>query len=215
MSDVAALEADTAVRKRVRLQDHQLPSQLLAPPSPCCSAPREVDAALRAEAEAPFRSLRFFLFGSGCISAGLATLFTLPQLAATLGGAANAKTLLEVAQDMAINLGALALCGYLVRRDLQARDKQLARLQREEKLGALQLELANGKVVRMAQLRCVGQGPGCGACLPVAGSVEGFLAPWSQADPDSFWLHCSVLRFCFATTVAGAAALLPSLALRS
>jgi hypothetical protein len=29
----------------------------------------------------------------------------------------------------------------------------MARLQREEKLGALQLELANGKVLRVAQLR--------------------------------------------------------------
>lgn len=37
----------------------------------------------------------------------------------------------------------------------QARDKQIARLQREEKLGALKLELSNGKVLRLAQLRCV------------------------------------------------------------
>lgn len=58
-------------------------------------------------------------------------------------------------QDLAINLGALSLFGFLLRGDLQAREKQMARLQREERLGSLQLELANGKVVRMAQLRWV------------------------------------------------------------
>ena len=118
-----------------------------------CRSPREVDASLRAEAEAPFRGLRFFLFGAGFVGAGLATLFTVPQLVGTLGGAANAKSLLEIGQDVAIDLTGLAVCGYLVQRDLQARDKQIARLQREEKLGGLQLELANGKLVRMAQLR--------------------------------------------------------------
>ncbi|GAB4820806.1 hypothetical protein N2152v2_007852 [Parachlorella kessleri] len=118
-----------------------------------CRSPREVDASLRAEAEAPFRGLRFFLFGAGFVGAGLATLFTVPQLIGALAGAANAKSLLEVGQDVAIDLTGLAVCGYLVQRDLQARDKQIARLQREEKLGGLQLELANGKLVRMAQLR--------------------------------------------------------------
>ena len=31
----------------------------------------------------------------------------------------------------------------------------MARLMREEELGACQLELANGRVLRLAQLRCV------------------------------------------------------------
>ena len=39
----------------------------------------------------------------------------------------------------------MALFAFLVRRDLAARDKQMARMLREEKLGALQLELANRK----------------------------------------------------------------------
>lgn len=37
---------------------------------------------------------------------------------------------------------------------VQAREKQLARLMREDELGACQLELANGRVLRLAQLRC-------------------------------------------------------------
>ena len=50
------------------------------------------------------------------------------------------------AQGLGIDIGAVALFAFLVRRDLAARDKQMARMLREEKLGALQLELANRKV---------------------------------------------------------------------
>ena len=38
-------------------------------------------------------------------------------------------------------------------RSLQARRKQLNRLEREERLGALQIELANNKTKRLSQLR--------------------------------------------------------------
>ena len=51
----------------------------------------------------------------------------------------------SLAQGLGIDVGAVALFAFLVRRDLAARDKQMARLLREEKLGALQLELANRK----------------------------------------------------------------------
>ena len=58
---------------------------------------------------------------------------------------------------------------------MQARDKQLARLEREEKLGALQVELGNKKTVRLSQLRSfarvvsmpldmIGVGPWLTAC---------------------------------------------------
>lgn len=39
---------------------------------------------------------------------------------------------------------------------LQGREKQMARLLREDELGACQLELANRRVLRLAQLRCGG-----------------------------------------------------------
>ena len=53
------------------------------------------------------------------------------------------------AQGLGIDIGAVATFAFLVRRDLAARDKQMARLLREEKLGALQLELANRKARRL------------------------------------------------------------------
>ena len=54
-----------------------------------------------------------------------------------------------LAQGLGIDIGAVALFAFLVRRDLAARDKQMARMLREEKLGVLQLELANRKVYLM------------------------------------------------------------------
>lgn len=79
-------------------------------------------ASLRAEAEAPFRGLRFFLFGAGLVGAGLATLFGLPQLIGALGNApGSTKSATEALQDFAINIGSLTFFGFLVRRDLKVR----------------------------------------------------------------------------------------------
>jgi len=120
----------------------------LRPPPPS----REL-AALRAEAEAPFRVFRIVIFGFSIISAGLATLFTIPQIIGTLAGGANAKSLVEVGGDLGINLGAVSLFSFLYKRDTDAREKQIARLLREDQLGDCQLQLSNNKVLRLTQLR--------------------------------------------------------------
>lgn len=139
--------------------------------------PSKEEAALRAEAEAPFRSVRLVLFGFGTISAVLATLFSLPSIVGAVAGAPNAKSITEALQDLAINVGALATCGFFLKRDIEARDKQMARLMREDQLGACQLELANKRVLRLAQLR--------GAARPVivAGTLEQVSAALAAAEP--------------------------------
>lgn len=55
---------------------------------------------MRAEAEAPFRSLRLVLFGFSVLSAGVATLISMPQLAGALGGARGAMQVEEVLQNV-------------------------------------------------------------------------------------------------------------------
>ena len=92
-----------------------------APPRRAHRPPSREGASLRAEAEAPFRSLRLFLFGAGVVGAGLATLFGTPQLIGALAGAANAKPVSEALQDFAINIGSLTALGFLVQRDLKVR----------------------------------------------------------------------------------------------
>lgn len=94
-----------------------------------------------------------------------------------LAGAPGAKALPEVGQDLAINLAALLGCGLLVRGDLRAREKQMARLMREDQLGACQLELANGRVLRLAQLR------GFARVTVVAGSAAQVAAAVVAAEP--------------------------------
>ena len=115
--------------------------------------PSRDEATLRAEAEAPFRSLRLVLFGFGGVSAALATFLSLPTTIASLLGASNGKSIAESGQDLVINVAALLLCGFFLSRDLKARDAQMARLMREDALGACQIELASGKLLRLAQLR--------------------------------------------------------------
>lgn len=74
---------------------------------------------LRSEAEAPFRSLRFVFFGFGVVSSGIATLTSLPQLIGALFGGRNAMPLEDVATNVAINVTALVVLGFLLRNDLQ------------------------------------------------------------------------------------------------
>ena len=88
-----------------------------------CRPPSREGASLRAEAEAPFRSLRLFIFGGGAASATLATLFSLPPLIGALGGAAGAtKSVADALQDVGINVASMSVLAFFVYRDLQARE---------------------------------------------------------------------------------------------
>jgi hypothetical protein len=142
-----------------------------------CRPPSKEEASLRAEVEAPFRSLRLVLLGVGVASATLATLFSIPALLGTLLAAPSAKPLAEVLQDGAINVGALATCGLLFRRDYQARARQVSRLMREDQLGGCQVELASGRVVRLAQTR------GFARPVVVAGSPQQVREALAAAEP--------------------------------
>lgn len=97
--------------------------------------------------------LRLVLFGFFVISASIASLIATTQTIGALAGAPNAMPLQETASSLAIDLGAAALFAFLFSRDKAAQDKQIARIAREEKLGALQLELSNKRMLRMQQLR--------------------------------------------------------------
>jgi hypothetical protein len=139
--------------------------------------PSREEASLRAEVEAPFRSLRLVLYGFGVVAAALASAFSLPQLLGALAGAPNAKEVGEAVADVGINAASLAGCALLLKRDWEAREKQIARLLREDNLGACRLELASGRVLRLAQLR--------GAARPVifAGSPAQLAAALEAAAP--------------------------------
>ena len=80
---------------------------------------------------------------------------------------------------------------YILAACAQARDKQIARLTREERLGALQLGLANGKRIRVAQLRSFSRA----VCIPDPAMVHlqclsTYLTPKRCCMPQ----HCTILQ---------------------
>eukprot|EP00877_Chromochloris_zofingiensis_P000740 jgi/Chrzof1/10667/Cz05g07170.t1_LPA1A[v5.2] len=132
---------------------------------------------LRSEAEAPFRAVRLVLYGFSIVSAGLATLISIPQLIGALGGARNALATLDVLQNLGINIGAVTIFGLLFRSDWQARGKQVARLAREEELASLKVQLANGKRLPLSQLQ------GSARVVVIAGTTEQVLSSLEAAAP--------------------------------
>jgi hypothetical protein len=138
---------------------------------------RDRGLALRAEAEAPFRVLRLVFFGFSVVSASIALLVSLPQLAGALGGARGALARDDVLVNIGVDAGAALIFGLLFRADWSARDKQLARIAREEALGELPVALANGKNLPLAALR------GSARPVLVAGTRAQVNAAVAAAEP--------------------------------
>ncbi|KAK9906905.1 hypothetical protein WJX75_009966 [Coccomyxa subellipsoidea] len=147
------------------------------PPPSLERRPEAGNIGIRSEVEAPFRALRLVLFGFFGVSASVGALIATTQVIAALGGAERALPLADVAQSLGIDLAAAGVFAFFLRRDLQARDKQIARLTREERLGALPLTLANGRRVKVGQLRSFSR------VVIAAGSPEQVAAAVQAAEP--------------------------------
>ena len=109
---------------------------------------------LRSEAQAPFRVARQFLYASCALSAtigfGIATI----QLITGLAGAPNAPPFDQsVSNVVCANSASPAAFAFLWKKDEEAKEKQMSRIGREERLGGLKVELTTGKIVRMQSLR--------------------------------------------------------------
>lgn len=133
------------------------------------------EARLRSEVASPFRVARIFLVGAVGAGAGIGTLVATAQLLGAVASDAGSEGLSELAKTLAVDLGGVAACGWWLRRDLRARDAQIARMEREARLSQLRLELGNGKSCAAADLR------GFHRLVLVAGSQD-FL---SQAQESS------------------------------
>ncbi len=121
---------------------------------------------MRSEAQAPFRVARMFLFGAfganATLGFGIATL----QAVTKALGAPNGPPLDQSLSNLGINLACALFFGFLYKRDADGRDKQMARISREERLSNLKCELAGGKVVSLYDLR------GFSRVVVAAGDVE-------------------------------------------
>ena len=108
---------------------------------------------LRSEAQAPFRVLRQFLFAALGASAAIGGGVSFIQLTTGLLGAPSAPPVAQSGQNLGIDVAVGALMLFFWRRDEAQRQKQMARISREETLSALRVALSSGKTVRLAAMR--------------------------------------------------------------
>jgi tetratricopeptide (TPR) repeat protein len=108
---------------------------------------------LRAEAKAPLRLPRIFLFSGLAAGAGLGLLIITARLVAATRGGDGAPDLQESIQNFAINSAAVTLFIFLLVRDFKGQGKDQLIVEREEKLAALQVNLGPGRTVPLAAFR--------------------------------------------------------------
>jgi len=136
-------------------------------------APVSREAMLRSEVEAPFRVFRIASYLALSASAGLGGLIAFVRC---VGGLARGEIDLTFAgflaspdiSGLAVDLVALAVLVSLYKRETSARDKQIARLQRETALSQLKAEI-NLKKPRLVTLQ---QLQGFARTVVVGGSEE-------------------------------------------
>jgi hypothetical protein len=110
---------------------------------------------MRSEAQAPFRVARMFLFGAfganATLGFGIATL----QAVTKAMGAPNGPPLDQSLSNLGINLLCALFFGFLYKRDADGRDKQMARISREERLSNLKVRTGGREgrfVIRLARI---------------------------------------------------------------
>ena len=134
---------------------------------------------MRSEAQAPFRTARMFVFGAFAANAALGLSIATLQAVTKALGAPSAPPLDQSLQNIGIDLCAALFFGYLYKKDAENREKQMARISREERLSALKCELSSGKVVSLFDLRgfsrvviAAGDADYCNASIAAAEAVK-------------------------------------------
>ncbi|ONK57300.1 uncharacterized protein A4U43_C10F18650 [Asparagus officinalis] len=120
-------------------------------PSP--SAEVSSTAKIRSEVLSPFRSVRMFFYLAFIASAGLGGLITTPRLISALANSSRSSELPEVLNSLGIDLGAVLIFAFLYSRENNAKNAQVSRLLREERLSKLKLRLDENKIISVNSLR--------------------------------------------------------------
>ena len=108
---------------------------------------------LRSEAEAPFRLFRLVLYGSAVVGGGVGLLVNGTQVIGASIGRPGALSMTEVGKNIAIDVAALLVFGYLSWNEWKARERQMQRLSRELRLGRLTVQTTTEKLLRLYDLR--------------------------------------------------------------
>ncbi|CAO2035686.1 unnamed protein product, partial [Urochloa humidicola] len=101
-------------------------------------------ARIRSEVLSPFRSVRMFFYLAFMASGALGGLIALTRLLPALSDPARAAGAGETLGGLGIDAAAVAVFAFLYARESKAKDAQVARLAREERLSRLKLRVGSG-----------------------------------------------------------------------
>ncbi|GJN02398.1 hypothetical protein PR202_ga19744 [Eleusine coracana subsp. coracana] len=147
---------------------HHHPGNLILPR--CSSMAR-----IRSEVLSPLRSVRMFFYLAFIASGSLGGLIALTQLLPARGATAASETL----EGLGIDVAAVALFAFLYARERRAKDAQVARLAREERLSRLKLRVGadGGRPFPLGELR------GTARLVVVAGPAEFVAESFRRSQP--------------------------------
>lgn len=94
-----------------------------------------------------------FFYLAFIASAGLGSLITTPRLISALANSSRSSELPEVLNSLGIDLGAVLIFAFLYSRENNAKNAQISRLSREERLSKLKLRVDENKIISVNSLR--------------------------------------------------------------
>ncbi|PAN39001.1 hypothetical protein GQ55_7G204900 [Panicum hallii var. hallii] len=172
-----SLSCSRACRAGVRCSAANKPS----PPPPTTPDSSEVSsmARIRSEVLSPFRSVRMFFYLAFMASGALGGLIALTQLLPALSNPARAAGAAETLKGLGIDAAAVALFAFLYSRESKAKDAQVGRLAREERLSRLKLRAGagDGRPLALGELR------GTARLVIVAGPGEFVAESFRRSQP--------------------------------
>nr|CAB3487572.1 unnamed protein product [Digitaria exilis] len=151
-----------------------------SPPPPTTPDSSEVSsmAKIRSEVLSPFRSVRMFLYLAFMASGALGALIALAQLLPALSDPARSAGAADTAKGLGIDVAAVSLFAFLYSRESKAKDAQVARLAREERLSRLKLRVGEGgRPFTLSELR------GTARLVIVAGPAEFVAESFRRSQP--------------------------------
>ncbi|XP_031100377.1 protein LOW PSII ACCUMULATION 1, chloroplastic [Ipomoea triloba] len=149
-SDVSAVTGLTSRRRGVRRTSYVtcFASNNSAPSSEISST-----AKIRSEVLSPFRSVRMFFYLAFIASGSLGGFIATSQLIGALANSSRAAQVPEIAQGLAIDIGAVSIFAFLYYRENRAKNAQIAKLSREENLSNLKLRVDEKRILPVSDFR--------------------------------------------------------------
>ncbi|XP_077229894.1 LOW PSII ACCUMULATION-like protein isoform X2 [Tasmannia lanceolata] len=94
-----------------------------------------------------------FFYLAFIASGSLGSLIATTQLISALTNSSKAAAIPEIAKGLGIDIGAVSVFAFLYLRENKSKNKQIARLSREENLSNLKLRVDQNKIISLSDLR--------------------------------------------------------------